>query len=96
MSKKFAIRVTDWRRDADALRFIRRTVFVVEQRVPEALEWDDVDAASVHALAQDASGNAHDIALAYARVLTDPSSVMRRVVREPWRRLRLFWWRIWS
>jgi multidrug resistance efflux pump len=34
--------------------------------------------------------------VAYARVLTDNASVMGRVVREPWRRLRLFWWRIWS
>ena len=34
--------------------------------------------------------------VAYARVLTDPASVMGRVVREPWRRLRLFWWRIWA
>jgi multidrug resistance efflux pump len=34
--------------------------------------------------------------VAYARVLTDPSSVLGRVTREPWRRLRLFWWRIWS
>lgn len=34
--------------------------------------------------------------VAYARVLTDPSSVLGRAVREPWRRLRLFWWRIWE
>ncbi len=34
--------------------------------------------------------------VAYARVLTDPASVMGRVIREPWRRLRLFWWRLWA
>ena len=34
--------------------------------------------------------------VAYARVLTDNASVMGRLVREPWRRLRLFWWRIWA
>jgi biotin carboxyl carrier protein len=34
--------------------------------------------------------------VAYARVLTDPASVMGRVIREPWRRMRLFWWRIWA
>jgi hypothetical protein len=34
--------------------------------------------------------------VAYARVLTEPASVMGRVTREPWRRLRLFWWRIWA
>ena len=34
--------------------------------------------------------------VAYARVLTDNASVLGRVTREPWRRLRLFWWRLWS
>jgi multidrug resistance efflux pump len=34
--------------------------------------------------------------IAYARVLTDPSSILGRAVREPWRRMRLFWWRIWA
>jgi GAF domain-containing protein len=34
--------------------------------------------------------------VAYARVLTDPASVLGRVLREPARRIRLFWWRIWS
>ena len=34
--------------------------------------------------------------VAYARVLTAPSSVFGRTVREPARRLRLLWWRMWS
>jgi RND family efflux transporter MFP subunit len=34
--------------------------------------------------------------IAYARVLTAPSSILGRAVREPARRLRLFWWRMWS
>lgn len=34
--------------------------------------------------------------VAYARVLTAPSSVLGRAVREPARRLRLLWWRMWS
>jgi multidrug resistance efflux pump/GAF domain-containing protein len=34
--------------------------------------------------------------VAYARVLTDNASVLGRMTREPWRRLRLFWWRMWS
>ena len=34
--------------------------------------------------------------VAYARVLTAPSSVMGRALREPARRLRLLWWRMWS
>src|SRR4029077_16020636 len=43
----FAVRVCDWAADAAALRQIRLEVFVVEQRVPEALEWDDADAESI-------------------------------------------------
>jgi len=34
--------------------------------------------------------------VAYARVLTAPSSLLGRAVREPARRLRLLWWRMWS
>lgn len=33
---------------------------------------------------------------AYARVLTEPASVLGRLMRGPARALRLFWWRIWS
>lgn len=32
----------------------------------------------------------------HVRVLTEPMSVIGRLVRTPLRRLRLFWWRIWS
>ena len=32
----------------------------------------------------------------HVRVLTEPMSVLGRVVRTPVQRLRLFWWRIWS
>ncbi len=34
--------------------------------------------------------------VAYARVLTDRSSVLGRATREPWRRIRLLWWRMWG
>ena len=33
---------------------------------------------------------------AYARVLTEPASVLGRLMRTPARALRLLWWRIWS
>lgn len=42
---------TDWARGAPRLALVRRCVFVDEQRVPEALEWDAYDAVSVHWLA---------------------------------------------
>ena len=42
---------TDWARDRPALAAIRRAVFIDEQRVPEALEWDEFDTVSRHFLA---------------------------------------------
>lgn len=51
----FTLIETDWTRDAPRLAVVRRTVFIEEQGVPEALEWDEHDPVSVHflALAQD-------------------------------------------
>lgn len=41
----------DWASMAPALEVIRREVFIVEQLVPEEMEWDADDVTSVHALA---------------------------------------------
>jgi predicted GNAT family N-acyltransferase len=43
--------VTTWGADRPALQQVRRQVFIVEQQVPEELEWDDEDLVSVHVLA---------------------------------------------
>ena len=53
----FHLERADWSRDRDreALRAIRTEVFVQEQAVPESLEWDELDAPSVHVLARDGS-----------------------------------------
>ena len=40
-----------WAELAPALKPLRREVFIVEQGVPEELEWDEYDAVSRHALA---------------------------------------------
>ena len=53
---EFSVRLATWPRDADALRAIRHAVFVVEQQVPEALEWDGFDAECAHAIAEVAGG----------------------------------------
>ncbi|MFZ5456083.1 MAG: GNAT family N-acetyltransferase [Pseudomonadota bacterium] len=45
------VELGDWASMAPALEAIRREVFIVEQRVPEEMEWDADDATSVHALA---------------------------------------------
>jgi predicted GNAT family N-acyltransferase len=43
--------VTDWASGAGPLTAIRRTVFVEEQGVPAALEWDGADPGALHVLA---------------------------------------------
>jgi predicted GNAT family N-acyltransferase len=52
----YRIRRADWERDAPALQAIRRQVFVREQQVPEALEWDGLDTEAVHVIAEGADG----------------------------------------
>ena len=75
-----SLRLADWTHDGDALRAIRRTVFVIEQGVPEALEWDDVDPLCAHALAFDGEGNP----IGCGRLLPD-GHVGRVAVLAPWR-----------
>ena len=58
MSGPFAVRVVEWPAASVALAAIRREVFVIEQRVPEGMEWDGLDGACVHALANAADGTA--------------------------------------
>jgi predicted GNAT family N-acyltransferase len=54
----FTLRLCAWQ-DAEAeLRAIRSRVFIQEQHVPEALEWDGEDAQALHVLAQDGAGQA--------------------------------------
>jgi predicted GNAT family N-acyltransferase len=78
---RFIVRSCAWADAADALRRVRRSVFVVEQGIPESLEWDDADAVSLHALAVDASGEP----IGCARLL--PHGHLGRVaVLRPWRR----------
>lgn len=43
------VRLADWDRD-QAIREIRYSVFVEEQKVPVELEWDDEDAGATHFL----------------------------------------------
>ena len=77
----FAIRVVRWQQGEEALRGVRHAVFVVEQRVPESLEWDDADGVSLHALAVDGDG----VPIGCARLLPD-GHIGRVAVLAPWRR----------
>ncbi len=76
----FDVRITDWQRDAGQLRRVRETVFINEQAIAAALEWDDDDARSAHALAEDREG----CAIGCARLLPDGHIGRVAVLRE-WR-----------
>lgn len=74
------LRLADWARDQPALALIRREVFIAEQQVPEALEWDGLDADAVHVLAETRDGTP----IGTARLLAD-GHIGRMAVRAPWR-----------
>ncbi len=63
----FHLSLDAWPAQASGAREVRTTVFLVEQKIPVELEWDEFDATSLHALAHDASGNV----IATGRLLPD-------------------------
>jgi predicted GNAT family N-acyltransferase len=71
---------TDWGRDAGRLAAVRRAVFIDEQGVPEAMEWDADDEGALHFLAELADGTP----VGCARLLPD-GHVGRMAVLPPWR-----------
>ena len=80
MSSSFEVRVVDWDTAHADARSVRETVFVVEQRVPIELEWDDLDAVCDHAIARDAAGRA----VGTGRLLPD-ARIGRMAVLPEWR-----------
>ena len=77
---RFRVRMADWARDDEALRLIRFAVFVVEQQVPESLEWDGIDADCEHAIAEDRGG----APVGCGRLLPD-GHIGRMAVQREWR-----------
>jgi predicted GNAT family N-acyltransferase len=71
-----------WRTDRASLAKIRRTVFVLEQQVPEEEEWDDLDAVSRHVIALAADS----AAIGTGRLLPD-GRIGRMAVLKDWRGL---------
>jgi predicted GNAT family N-acyltransferase len=67
----------DWNSHRDALRGVREQVFIVEQRVPKALEWDGEDDHAHHFIALNEAGQA----LGCARLL--PSGQIGRMAVLP-------------
>src|SRR5258708_5781745 len=76
----FAVTEVKWEDNCDELAAIRRTVFILEQGVPEDLEWDGVDIQCRHVLARDSSGRP----IGVGRLLPD-GHVGRMAVLKPWR-----------
>ena len=58
---------TKWQADQSSLRQIREQVFIQEQQVPVADEWDDKDETATHFLVQTEQGKA----IACARLLVE-------------------------
>ena len=76
----FTLIETDWAHDALRLSAVRRAVFIDEQGVPEAMEWDEHDAVSVHWLATSDDGTP----IGCARLLPD-GHIGRMAVLPAWR-----------
>lgn len=76
----FTVRRADWIEDREALRRVRETVFVAEQKVPLEMEWDADDETALHALAEDAAGNP----VGTGR-LTGDGRIGRMAVMKEWR-----------
>ncbi|WP_316753750.1 GNAT family N-acetyltransferase [Streptomyces herbicida] len=51
MSAPYVVRIADDLADREACFAVRKEVFVVEQRVPQDIEYDEYDAVAVHVLA---------------------------------------------
>lgn len=59
---------TNWQADGDRLGALRHEVFVVEQNVPEELEWDEFDREAIHFACADENGKI----IGTARLLIEP------------------------
>lgn len=61
------IGIGPWADQQAVAQAIRHAVFVIEQKIPVALEWDEMDAVSLHAVAYDQHGQS----LGTGRLLPD-------------------------
>jgi predicted GNAT family N-acyltransferase len=78
---QYAIREVSWGQDGARLRAVRYEVFVREQGVSEALEWDGLDPVCRHVVAETAAGEA----IGTGRLLPD-GHIGRMAVSKCWRR----------
>ena len=79
--RRFHVDEVSWADAGPVLSAIRHEVFVREQHVPVALEWDGLDVDCRHVLARDERGNA----IGTGRLLPD-GHIGRMAVAAAWRR----------
>ena len=77
----YGVREVSWEQHGPRLSAIRRRVFVQEQGVAEALEWDGLDRSCRHVMAETAAGEA----IGTGRLLPD-GHIGRMAVLPQWRR----------
>lgn len=77
---QFRIHQVSWQTHAAQLQTLRKAVFVEEQKVPVALEWDGLDDTALHLLAFTHEGEA----IGCSRLLGD-GSIGRMAVIKSWR-----------
>jgi predicted GNAT family N-acyltransferase len=80
MPPAFIVRAAEWNLDETAIALVRRAVFIVEQGVPEALEWEQSDAQCRWFVAV----SPVQAVIGIAR-LTKDGRVGRMAVRSEWR-----------
>lgn len=76
----FTVREAVWAEDQATIRRIRECVFVLEQSVPEDIEWDGQDSGCVHVLAESSNRDA----IGTGR-LQGSGKIGRMAVLRPWR-----------
>ncbi len=80
INNEFRVEPADYQTDFAALRYVRETVFIIEQNVSEQEEWDDLDPYCEHVIARDNQ----DQPIGTAR-LTPEKKIGRMAVLKPWR-----------
>lgn len=81
---RLRFRKYSWQLAPQAIKDIRATVFIDEQRVPPDLEWDDTDEIADHFLALDDNNTPVAVARLYPSV-TDTIRIGRMAVLKPYR-----------
>jgi predicted GNAT family N-acyltransferase len=82
MTLKFSIEQLSWQSPKQAmLKALREQVFIIEQSVPEYIEWDEYDESAIHLLALDDAQQA----IGCARILLERGRVGRMGVLKAWR-----------